>query len=84
MGQSASARRALSVGLPLPPIARHAATHDSPSWFHVDAPLSVARQDSMNRSSLSELDAQGSAETDLRYSERKDDLVIGCAEDGSS
>lgn len=36
----------------------------------------------MNRSSLSELDAQGSAETDLRYSERKDDLFIGCAGNG--
>jgi len=33
----------------------------------------------MNRSSLSELDAHGSAETDLRYSERNDVLFIGCA-----
>jgi hypothetical protein len=33
----------------------------------------------MNRSNLSVLDAQGSAETALRYSERKDVLFIGCA-----
>jgi len=31
IGHSASARRALSVGLPLPPIACQAATDDSPS-----------------------------------------------------
>ena len=79
MGHSASARSAFNVGLPLPPIARHALTHSSPSYCQVDAPSSVARQDAMNRSNLSELDAQGSAETDLRYSERKDVLFIGCA-----
>ena len=76
IGHSASARRALSVGLPLPPIARHALTHSSPSYCQVDAPSSVARQDSRNLSSLSGLDAQGSAETDLRYSERKDVLFM--------
>lgn len=59
---SGNARRAFKVGFPLPPISRHAATHDSPSWFQLEAPSMVARHEARKRSSFSGLDAQGSTE----------------------
>lgn len=68
----AKARRALRVGLPFPPISRHAESVEGPSWFQVEAPASVFSADCMKRSSFSESLAQGRADTFSLY------MVMNC------
>jgi hypothetical protein len=69
----ANARKAFRVGLPFPPISRHAATVEGPSWFQVFAPARVFSMDCMKRPSFSESIAHGRVETFSLY------MVMNCS-----